>query len=1184
MTSHWKLVVFPVLCLIVSMGTAWGQGSVGTLNGTVLDAQGAVVPGAAVVATNQGTNVEARTTSTAAGAYTLPYLPSGTYTIKATAPGFRTASAENVILRVAQTLTLNISLEVGQITEQVTVSDTPPLLESGSAEIGRYISVEEYKAWPIFVDDGMRQIQQFIFSSLPGTTGGTFKGSINGGQEYSHEILIEGIAVGRSDLSGGNNNEMSPSAEAIGEFKLQAGTVSAQYNGGQTAVANFSIKSGTNEIHGSAFYYGRNEALNALTLSERNNKGQVEAEGGTFKKNPYREHNYGYSAGGPVYIPKIYDGRNKTFFFTNFERDTLAQLRFSGFATLATQDFKQGDFSKLLDPSFTGNASSGTQIGTDALGRPVLFGQIYDPRSTRTGPDGNPIRDPLQGNSIPKSMWDPVATNIIDNVGVVDPTVDKMINNIEAVATCCPFFKLYIIGVKGDHNIGEKHRISGYFNYGYRGRNNNGGSRYLPVPGPPTSSWQDQFTPSRMVRLSLNSTISPTFLNRIAAGYNRFRNTNGALTRDIDQDWAGQIGIQNTSPAFFPVMAFGGAEYQGGRIARMGVGYAGEGYNGSWIAQDDLTWINGKHSFRFGYEFKRYYYNDRNRSGSGSYNFAPRQTALSGYLNETGHAFASFLLGAAGTASRGIVGMNPGFRQPQHGLYVMDDWKMTPKLTLNVGFRWEIIPPFYEVTGRLSYVDLDTPNPDADGLLGAMLFNRKPHKTYWKEFGPRLGFAYQVNNKMVVRGGYAMTNTPPIRNDWGYGGFVYGFDGSIPVNTPLTQFADDPAIYLQDRFPDFRGTLPSTDPSVANFDSVTTTASDAQRPGYVQNWNLTIQYQLPQDTVLELAYVGNKGTRLWGGAGAYSEMNGLPASLLVHGDILQELVGDHPQFKPYAGYPDDVTVSQALRRYPQYFGVNEAFPYNTNSSYNALQVTVTRHLTKGLGFLAAYTWSKSLGNVDSNGPGAYYAYSQVQDYFNRKLDRSVTSFHYPHGFKLTWVYEIPVGKGRRWDLGLANYAVGGWQFSAIHNIRSGDPLYIGQSGISSPNGFSGGIRPDVTNQNFTLGGAPSDVDFFTATPYLNPAGWEPSPRTGNGVPLRVGTGPRYYSTVRGPHQIGEDFRLSKRFTIYERMYFQLGFVMGNPFNRTSRYLSSTTVGDSEFGMMYAGGGGKNVQIEGRIEW
>src|SRR5215831_6041048 len=307
--------------LIATMPALWGQGSVGTVNGTILDPAGAVVPGAAVVLVNAANGEEHKTTSTTAGAYTLPYVPSGTYKLRVTAPGFRTSEADNVIVRIAQTLTVNVTLEVGAVNEQVTVSDKPPLLESGTAEIGRYISVEEYKSWPIFVDDGQRQIQSFIFTSLPGTTGGTFEGSINGGQEYSHEILIEGIPVGRADLSGGNNNEFSPSAEAISEFKLQTGAVGAQYNGGQTAVANFTIRSGTNDLHGSGFYYGQNEALDAANLNTTT---------AGSKKAKYREHNYGYSVGGPVYLPKIYNGRNRTFFFTNLERDTYNQQQFTG--------------------------------------------------------------------------------------------------------------------------------------------------------------------------------------------------------------------------------------------------------------------------------------------------------------------------------------------------------------------------------------------------------------------------------------------------------------------------------------------------------------------------------------------------------------------------------------------------------------------------------------------------------------------------------------------------------------------------------------------------------------------------------------------------------------------------------------------------------------------------------------
>jgi hypothetical protein len=1179
---------FVLATLAAGLTAASAQGPVGTLNGTILDQTGGVVPGATVIAVNNATRVESRTTSTSAGAYTLPYLPAGTYTIRVSAPGFRTSTAENVILRVAQDLTLNIQLEVGRVTEAVTVSDQPPLLDTGSAEIGRYISVEEYKSWPILVDDGQPQIQSFIFRSLPGTTGDTFKGSINGGQEYSHEILIEGVPVGRSDLSGGNNNEFSPSAEAVSEFKLQTGAISAQYNGGQTAVANFNIKSGTNSLHGSAFYYNQNEALNARSLYNTTVGN---------KRNKHREDNYGYSLGGPVYIPKVYDGRNKTFFFTNLERTKENDLRFSGFATLPTKAFKNGDFSRLLDPKFTGNQLSGTQVSTcgpggnlpcfDALGHPVIFGQIYDPTTTRLV-NGTLVRDPFPGNIIPQTAWDPVAKNVIQSVGIVDPQFDTMQKNIPRIGTCCPFFKLHIYGFKVDHIITEKHRLSAYYNRSYRDRNNNGASRFLPIPGPPTSSWQEQITPGHMGRISLSSNLKPSLLNRVAIGYNRFRNENGAPPGTVNQGWASKIGLTNLPGTMFPTFSFSGLVYQGGSIGRMGAGFVDDSANGSLVIEDDLTWIKGAHSFHFGYEYARYFYNDKFLSDAGAFSFSPRSTDLPGFFDTTGHAFASFLVGAVNNAGHGISPLTSAHRQPYHAFYVADDWKVTPKLTANYGLRWEIIPPFYEVTGRMSEVDLNTPNPGANGRLGALVFGSRFNDTYWREFGPRLGLAYQVNSKLVVRAGYAMTNTPPIANDWGYGGFTFGFNGNVNVvaGTSPTGFVDDPATYLRLPYPSLRGSLPNTDPSQLNYCcQVATVAKDSNRPGYVQNYSLTVQYQLPRQTALEVAFIGNKGTRLWGAKGVFSEYDGVPSKLLSMGDVLNDPVSMHPSFMPYPSFPTDLTVGTALRPYPQFFGVEEQFPYNANGNYNSLQVTATRHLTRGLGFLAAYTWSKAIGYVDANGPGAYYA--TVQDYYNRKLERSVTEFNYPQNFKLTWVYESPVGKGRRFDLKWANWVVGGWQLAAIHNYYSGDPIAVGESGLLIPDGFGFGIRPDIiAGQRLTVGGAPTNLDVFNGTPYLNPAAFAVSPQTSSGTPLRVGTAPRFQPSVRGAHNMGEIFRMSKKFPFSKRenTFFGIGMTMTNPINRKSRYIGSTDVTDPTFGMMYAGGGGRTIQLDGRIEF
>ena len=973
------------------------------------------------------------------------------------------------------------------------------------------------------------------------------------------------------DLSGGNNNEMSPSAESISQFKLQTGAMSAQYNGGETAVANFDIKSGTNQLHGSMFYYGQNEALDSNTYSNKSR--------GISKKSLFRQHNYGYSVGGPVYIPKIYNGKNRTFFFTSFERTIYSKMSISGMnTTLPTTDFKQGDFSRLFDPNFTDNPLSGTGIGPDALGRNVIFGQIYDPLSTTRGPDGNPIRDPFPGNIIPQSRWSNVANNVINKVGITNPDLDTMFRNKATIGTCCPFFHLYTIGIKGDHDISQKHRLSGFYNHEYRIRNNSPGGRYLPVPGLPTGFFQNQYTPSRLVRLSLNSTISPTVINRLAAGYNRFRNTNESVY--VDQDWAKKIGVKNTAPSFFPSMRFSGNEWQGGTIAQIGSSAAGGSFNGSWFVQDDVTVIKGAHTFHFGYQYSKYYLNSRDKNGSGVFHFSPIETDLPGFSDQTGNAFASFLLGAVHSADRNITVLYSGFRNPAHAFYAMDDWKLTPKLTLNIGLRWEIIRPFYEVTNRMSEVDLNKPNPAAGGRLGAFKFGGPFQNTNWKQLAPRIGFAYQVNDKMVVGAGYGINNTPPIRNSWSFGAFTTGYSGSIPIQagTSPTGFVDDPAAWLDDPYPNFQGTLPDTDPGQQLYTGKTTTSPNSTRLPAVQNWNVTVQYQLPGQTVLEVAYIGNKGSRLWGGG--FMNLNPLTMDFLKFGDALRAQVKNYPSLKPYPDFPDGQSLAQALRPYPQYTGLSEAYPYSVSSWYNSLQITATRHLTHGLSILAAYTFSKALGYANNARGGG-----SIQDTFNRGLEKSVAAYNLPQQFRLTWILELPFGQGKKFDTGnWLNHVIGGWTLSAIHQYQAGGVIGVGQSGVHVPAGF-GRFRPDVTGAVQTLGGAPKGLDFFVGTPYLNPDAFTLSPRTANGVPLRVGTAPRYLPNVRGPYSASERFRMVKAFKIYERLNFSVGFAAVNPFNRHGRRIMSTNISSSNFGkMIVTGGSRRTIQLEGRMEW
>jgi hypothetical protein len=1164
-------LIFAFLALVA---TIFAQGERGSLNGTVTDQSGAVVPNATVRVLNINTGVETNVVTNDAGVWRVPYLQPGTYRITVTAQGFRGATRDNVILAVAQTLTVDFSLEVGQVSDTVTISSEPPLIETGSAEIGSYVTKKEFDTWPITVGDGRRQIQQFIFTSLPGTVGGTFQGSINGGQNYTHEILLDGMPLGRFDLQGGSNNEFSPSAEAISEMKLQTGTVSAQYSGGQTAVANFATKSGTNELHGSAYYYHQNDAFRANGWG--NNAAGI-------RRQPFKQHNYGYSAGGPVILPKIYNGKNKSFWFHNLEKTRVRDFVSTTFSTLPTMDFRRGDFSRLFNSAFTGNARSGTMVGTDAAGRSVQFGAIYDPTTTRVV-NGRAVRDPFPGNIIPQNRWSPVARNVLEVAKIDEPLFDTMLNNIPAIGTCCPFFDETMLTLKGDHYLNSSHKFTGMFNRNFRERNNSPGGRWGVPPGLPTNVYQLQNTPGTAARFAYDWTVKANLLNRLAIGYNRFGNINESVY--VDQDWPQKIGLQNVPGVHFPGLLFGGQPFQGGGIGaggRLGSSARGGSYNGSTIIQDDMTWIRGKHNVKFGFEQRRYYSNQRIKSGSGEFNFNPIQTAQIGFNNETGHSFASFLLGAVQSTSRAVAVTNFGYRQRQTGFYLMDDWKMTRKLTLNLGLRWEIIGGLQEVAGRMSGLGL-VPNPGAANRIGALQFvddlGRKGFMdTYWWQLSPKFGFAYAVNEKFVFRGGYGINNSPPVLN-FGAAGGQLGFNGAIDRNAGNTQLAfnEDPVMYLHQPYPSFTATLPNKNPALSNGLGISYYARDNTRLPYVQNWNFGFQYQLPASTVLEVNYIGNTGRRI--NARGLDSLNQPTMDNLRLGNALLD------PWTPASGIPAPFpgfsgTILQALRPFPQFTGVGQPFAYFGFSNYNGLQTQVTRHFKNGLAILFAYTWSKALGFTD----GAIDT-ETAADVYNRSLERSITSYSFPHFVKATWIYELPIGPNKALRVpGIAGKIVGGWQLSGIHNARSGAPLGIGTAAAVNPFGAS---RPDQVLGQTIISNSSAPINFRGVNggqTYLNRAAFtDPAVAPGGrNIMTRLGTVGPLLPNIRGPMFHSHDMSLQKMFKFTEQKSFEVRVTALNVINRAGRGNPVTSLANPFFGQIIgAQVGGRNIELSGRF--
>ena len=955
--------------------------------------------------------------------------------------------------------------------------------------------------------------------------------------------------------------------------------INAQYTGAQTAVANFATKSGTNELHGSAYYYVQNDALRANSWS--NNAAGI-------RRPPFKQHNYGYSVGGPVWLGGLYDGRNRTFFFHNFEYTRVRDFTSTAFSTLPTRDFKEGNFARLLNPGFTGNARSGTVVGTDALGRPVVFGQLYDPATARQV--GNAwVRDPFPGNVIPRTRWSPVAQKILELAPITDPAFDTMLDNMPNLSPCCPVFGEKMLTLRGDHNVSDNHRLAVTFNRNFRARNNSPGGRWGKPPGTPTGVYQWQETPGTLGRLAYDWTVRPTILNHFAMGYNRFGNLNQSVF--VDQDWPQKIGIQNVPGTHFPALWFTSGTLEQGRGigagGRLGSHLAGGGsYNGSTIIQNDMTIIRGAHNFKIGFEQRRYYYNTRPRGAeSGQFWFAPAQTGLPGFATQTGHAFASFLLGAVSSTSRAVIASYFGHRWRSTGWYFMDDWKVNRKLTLNLGLRWETIGGLFEVAGRQNTFSFTRQNPRAGNRPGALVWvdelNRKSFQDrYWWQLAPKFGFAYAVSSKMVLRGGYGINSMAPLSYDRGFAGGD-GFNASISrsaANVPL-RFAEEPVMFLHDRYPDFVGTLPNKDPSLNNGMGVNYYAPDSNRLGYMQTWNLGIQYQLPQFFVLEVNYVGNKGTRLE--AEGLDQLNSLPVSFLDYGQRLTDpwtAASGIPQ--PFPGFSG--TILQALRPFPQYTGISQQFANFGTSTYNSLQVQLTRHFRNGLAVLGAYTWSKWITIVPSALDGITPA-----DVFNRSLERAINSYGYPHFFKLTWIYELPFGSGRRWDLGkVANQVLGGWNFTANHQIRSGMPLSISTGGlVTNP---LGAARPDLVPGKPIILNADAPINFrgvAGGVAYLNREAFALPPvhPGGRNVMQRLGTLGPVLPNIRGPHFVNEDVAIEKTWQMGEERTFLIRGTFLNPFNRHGRGNPVTDLSSPFFGQIVGPQRGpRNIELSARF--
>jgi carboxypeptidase family protein len=1232
-----RSVTFPqrftavALFVLVTAGTALSQSDRGAIAGTVLDSSGAVVQGATVTATGANTGAVYKTTSSDTGSYRILDMQIGVYNITITAAGFKTSEQKGLVVQINTTTSLDITLQPGAVTDTLTVLADAPTLQTESSDIGTVVSERQIMELPLAVNatgqSHLRSPETFVFLT-PGTAGpgtadsgsGVFQAKLAGGQNFGNEVLLDGASTARAD-SGSSFDQTAPSVEALQEFRVTTSTVPAEFGRTTGGVESFTTKSGTNNYHGTLYDIFRNEDLNAKEWFQ-NFRGQP--------KDIDKKNDYGGSFGGPVWIPKLYKGRDKTFFFVSWEQYRQKQGS-TATSTVPTDQERQGDFSALLGPGLT---TDGTPTGPPVInpcdGTQIRQGQIFDPSTTQTV-GGVQCRTAFPNNQVPLSST--VAQNIMKFVPEPTSADKNQLKDNFFFTTVNPILDT-TWSVRIDHSFSDKNKL--FFSFSKRDQESINGSPDLP-PAINGASFNHPFV-TDYYRVGFDHFFSPALLNHLNVGLNRIYNNNIASSAD-GSDWPVKLGISGAHGPIFPEISFASNGNQS--LTGFGTAQFDANYVNSLVVADSVSWTRGRHSLRLGVDWRAYQYSiiDRSHESPGL-GFDLAQTAAEPTLSGpglTGDAFASFLIGALQSWSLAVRSRQPRFDSRYAAGYVQEDFKARSNLMINIGLRYEVETPRREASNQQSVISLTAPNPGAIGpngpLLGALVFGGNGQgrtggsasgaQTYYKNFAPRLGFAYAPENlfgllgRTVLRGGYAIYYGPLTYGDFGQS-LTDGFTASQSKNATFA-----PVLSLDSGIPSFPPP-PNLDPAQLNgsfgfgFGGPTYVAPSYGRPGMVQNWSLEAERQLAPDLILSLGYVGTRATRL---RSSLAQVNNLNPKFFSLGNALGQditsatatTLGIAPPFIGFSG-----TIGQALRPFPQYGGIDTDCCLENvgQSTYHALLAKVERRFHNGLNLLASYTFSKTLTDADSALPtfAQFSGGSLVQNSYNLKGEKSLSYQDIPHTFVVSYIYELPVGKGKRFlnKGGITDKVLGGWQVGGVQRYQSGQPLSFscngGQFGgpISAYDGClrlnrvpgqpllsptaSSFDRPGAsltsnvgctanTDGTFT---APTGVaTYFNCAAFFNPNASDLVTQRG----FVFGDMPRITGEARSQKYFNEDFSIIKRLRFSESRNLTLKADLVNAFNRHVFSRPDAGPADSTFGAVFGTvDGSRKVQLALRFQF
>lgn len=1140
------LVPVPVICvfaLLMSPALLNAQVENG-INGTVVDGTGSVIGGAHVTVTNASTGVASQATTSSAGTFTVVGLSPGDYTVAVDASGFERIKTE-VAVEVARMASVRLKMVPGARSETVTVREDVISLDTESPGIGTTLEPELVEAAPVEINSLARQIDAFMYTA-PGVQGNAGSHIINGGVNYENEVQFSGVPVAFVDYAG-NQTNMNPPYEMVDEFRVNSSTFDARYGLGMGSVT-YNMASGTNLFHGDAFEILRNQLFDSDGFFPTH----FGADGKPIPPVD-QQNNYGFTLGGPVVLPKLYHGKNRTFF--HFSSDWFKQNQAqNAIGTVPTPAMTTGDFSNFVD-------ASGTQI------------PIYDPQTGK----------PFPKNIIPPGRISAIAKTVIpfipapDRAGIVSGLQENKSPAVHSLA-----ISQFLWGYTIDHNLSASQSV--HFSQ-WRDKLTSPFFSAAPIV-PQTDEIQSGVNNTNLgsgFLLNYVKTISKNLV--VTAGADGIGNILGQDDAKTGVNFAAVSGSTT-----FPDVSFDGPNaitnwgaYPGGYISgfsentnrRLGL-----------VGVNNWLWTKGRHTLNIGGEVRRSIQDLYDCAGcGGAFYFSQRSTSTPNASDPNfglyGSSFASFLLGLVDWGTR-LQTAEIRLRSKAFSTYVQDDIKVNNKLTVNAGLRWDVMVPFTEEHNQILYVNETEPNPGAANLPGAMTkfgdctgcAGLTRADIHWKNYGPRLGFSYQLNSKTVIQSGF-------------YKVFLVG--GAYEFGT--SQAALYMTSLLQGEF--YRETTNSSTPGYGDWDTLTMpdpgptpftpeigngsgfvvkfTPSHHGISPYDQAWNFNVQRQLPWNQFLTIAYVGNRAIHL---PVTLVQPDQPPVSVLKYGNLLGESVTSPDAIA--AGikipYPDFVQqfgasaiVEQALEPFPQFIAYGNNYEDDGTTFYNALQVQGEKRFSNGLSYMADLTIGRNTSNTIT---GSSIFSPNGENSANERPEYSPSTNDQKYITNFVTTYELPIGPGKPFlnTRGPLGQLVGGWQASALLTYAGGSPIY-GPYNSYNPllcNGFDRpNIVPGVSLKTYSYGRTKS---FLTGKTTVQPVQFPTNAFVNTGA-YQLGDGRRTYAAIRTPPLRIENFDAIKTFHFTERVKASVRVDYFNAFNRTQLQGPDPLSTDSTFGQV-----------------